>query len=38
MEVGAEIHGADHGDEIDGDEILPHQIHVDVGSYMYTPN
>jgi hypothetical protein len=29
MEVGAEIHGA---------EVLPRQIHVDVDSYMYTPN
>jgi hypothetical protein len=32
-EVAAEIHGADLGTE-----VLPHQIHVDVDSYMYTPN
>jgi hypothetical protein len=37
-DLGAEIHGADLGVEIHGAEVLTRQIHVDVDSYMYTPN
>jgi hypothetical protein len=37
-EVSVEIHGTDLGAEIHGAKVLPRQIHVDVDSYMYTPN
>jgi hypothetical protein len=36
--VGAEIQGADLDVEIHDAEVLTHQIHVGVNSYMYTLN